>query len=277
MKTSSIRVSVLGLCLCAGVAQNPVPTRVGVELYGEASGYPNPLSAALHLDVAARGGPRLLLDGGQPDAIAVIAFGLRKAALAMPQGTTLFVEPLAVAAGNFDANGEFALALDVTDPAFVGAKVYAQGLHYVPVLLPQAPARTVEYFQMTRGVGVGFVAGNPQPALSYRGPRLRATPIATRDGAVTTHAVLAQIDVPSGGYALQLAGVDHDSGVTRIFLVLEAPAPSEVVTPESETRRLVVDLAAASLPSIEVQIEQRVRGSIGMPAFALAAVVERDY
>ena len=265
----------LGLVLGTADAQNPVPTRVKTDIEGVVSGYPDPSALQLALDASGPLGPAIRFAGGLGGHTALLAFGLKPAEIKLPNEALLLVDPLVALIGEFDPQGVFELPFDVVDPAVMGAKLYVQGLHFTP----QAPGdRPVEYFQMSERLVIEVVAGNAQPPLAYKGPPLTATLIAKRDQDIATHyEVFHQITVPTSGYDLVLQSVARDPDVTRIYLVLVKPDPQSIVLPRIETKRLLVDLEIEVAAQIEILIEERFRSVPGLPAFLLAAMIERDF
>lgn len=261
------------IALGAIAAQTPVPMRTKTATYGPATGYPDPVAVALAVTTTDLQGPQLKLTGGYQDALAVIALGLAPTSVTLPQGTTLLVDPLVTLPGAFDATGAFALPLDLFAPDFVGATLYAQGLFWVP-----PPARSVEFFQMTAGLEITFVAGNAQDLLTYDGPPLLATLVAKRVGDLAaSYEALATVTVPTSGYEFLLQGTEVLGTTTALYAKLIAPNPDEVVNHEPQTLRLPIDLGTNVEARIDLMVEQSVRHMSGILVFKRAAVLERDF
>ena len=270
MRRSSAFLPILALALGTVVGQSPVPTRVSTILDGPATGHPDPITITLGIDAAGKFtpalAPALAMSGGIPEAAGVILLGVEPAIIRMPQGTLLLLEPLAAVAGVFDAKGTLALPLDITDTDFVGVKFHAQGLQYQSIL-------PVEFFQMTPRLTVSFTAGNKQPPLYYVGPPLTASLIAKRDQDLApTYEVFTAVTVPTGGYDLRLQSVDTANGVTRVYLILEAPEPAKSVPPQPERKLVLVDLGIGPEARIDVLVETRTRTVSVPPVFRLAAM-----
>jgi hypothetical protein len=264
-------LAIAALGATEAVAQDPVPTRIRVDAYGAASGTPVPIGLQIAL-AAARGPTALEVSGGYPGELAALILGTRAAAVTLPPDVLLLVDPAVVVPGSYDATGRFAVPVVLTERAFIGATLFAQGLQWIQDG-PQKPA--VTGLQLTNGLALGYVAGNAQPPLSYSGPDLLATPIVgSVNGNRETFAVLNQVTVPTTGWSLRLEGVDSEGDTTVLYLVLESPAPHDMVMPVIRTERLLVPLASWPQPTLRVRIEQRTPGLPSPPVFQLAAVIE---
>lgn len=263
-------LGVTALCVSASVCQNPVPTRVKLQNYGAASGIPSPVDLALDLDATGPEQSVLRISHGQPRGLAALLFGIEAADLTTAYGARLLVMPVVAVAGSFDAQGSFAIPVDIANPAFVGRPLYAQGACYVP--------EEKEVFQLTQGLETTFFAGNEQPTLAYAGPPLTAVLIARADARIDTkHELACEIMAPTSAWTLVVQGTHTDGGVTAIYMILEAPSPDEAVLPVLSPLRTVVDMGFAAAPRIEVLIERRTRAMQAPPAFVLAAAIDRDF
>lgn len=270
MKSSTAFVPLLGLVLGTAIAQNPVPTRIGTNLDGQASGVPEPVSITVGIDAASPTGPQLLLSGGSEGRLALLALGIRPIEQRLEEAI-LLIEPLITVPGEFGKEGTLGLPLDLANTAMIGQTWYAQGVQY-------SPPPMGEMFQLSARLGVRFAAGNPQPQLFYNGPPLTATLVTKRvQDLAASHEVLSSVLAPTGGYELRLQSTSSAGGVTHVWLTLEAPGPDEKVSPEPEIRRVDVPLGGNAEPRIEVAIEQTIRGQLGARVFLLAAVIERDF
>lgn len=275
MKHLQVALRFLGataLGVSAIVCQNPVPTRVQVQIYGAASGTPSPVE--LRIDIDATGPERTLvrIANGQPQELAALLLGTEPTEVSLAHGAQLLVVPMVAILGAFDGRGNFAISIDIANPAFIGVSLFAQGFCYVQ------PEPYPEVFQLSNGLRTAFFSGNEQPPLAYAGPPLTTTLIAKGDPKFdTSHELLCSILTPTSAWNLRLQGTQTDSGVTAVYLILEAPNPEEIVLPVLSPLRLLVDLGFAAAPRIEVSIERRTRGMQAPPAFALGAAIDRDF
>lgn len=271
MKSTIAFVPLLGLVLGTSIAQTPVPTRVKTSVDGLTSGFPEPVDLKLGIDASPGLGTRVLLTGGLPADLAILVVGNRPIEFKMEQGTILLVEPLAAVPGEFDKEGVFALPVELTSTALIAQIWYSQGLRY-------SPPPMGETFQMSERLGVSIAAGNAQPPLYYAGPPLTSLLLTKRvQDLAATHEVLSSVLAPTGGYLLSTRAVQHANGVTTVWLGLEAPNPEEIVRPEPEIVRTLSALGIEAQARIDVLIEQRTRGTAGLPVFLLAAAIERDF
>jgi hypothetical protein len=272
MKSQHAVLPFLGLLLGGIAAQSPVPTRLATLLDGPASGYPEPVTLKLEIDTVGMADPALRMTGGIPLGAGAILLGTRTAEVELPQGALLLVEPLVVVAGELDANGAFGLPLDVLHPGFVGLTLHAQGLVYRGGMLP------VETFQMSPRLTTTFVAGNAQPPLDYDGPPLTATLLAKAEQDLApVFETYVEVLAPTAGYDLRVDATDVVPGVTRVYLVLEAPDPEKGLEPDPTRVRLTVPLGVLPEARIDLLVEQRIRGQQVPPVALLAAVLERDF
>lgn len=266
-------LGVTALCVSATVSQNPVPTRVKLELYGSASGTQNPADFRVDLDVS---GPRestVAATHGLPHGLAALLLGTESTDVLLAHGASLLVVPSVVLPGVFDGAGSFAVPIDLASTAFLGQSLFAQGLCYAP-----PPDGGSEVFRLTQGLRTVFVAGNEQPPLSYSGPPLTATLLAHTDPKIDTrHELLCSIEAPTSGWSVGLQSTHTDQGVTTVYMILVAPSPDDVTLPVLTPVRLVVDLGFAAAPRIEVMIERRTKDTPSPPVFMLAAAIDRDF
>lgn len=271
MKTVSAFLPLLGIVLSAVVAQDPVPTRIKATLDGVASGYPQPVDAMISLNAGGPAGPEISLYGGQKPELGLFLVGTKAVEFELPMGAVLLVEPLVVLPGVFSSEGMMSLPIDLFDRRLIGMPFYIQGVHY-------SPPEVGEIFQMTQRLEVTYVEGNLQPPLYYKGPPLTATLVRTKaPERELFYEAVTQFYVPTGGYELRLVGIDQNNGVTHVYLLLEAPNPDEIVSPDAELKRLVVGFGDEPRPNIELLVMQTTRGMQNTQVFQLAALLERDY
>lgn len=266
------RFGAAALCVSAIVCQNPVPTRVQVEIYGAASGIPTPAEFRIDLDATGPEQTFVRITNGQPQALAALLLGSEATEVPLAYGAQLLVVPTVAVPGSYDGQGSFAVPIDIANPAFIGRSLFAQGFCYVQA------GPDPETFQLSNGLRTAFVAGNEQPPLAYAGPPLTATLLARVDPKIdTSHELLCSILTPTSAWNVSVQGTHTDSGVTTVYVILVQPNPDEVVLPVLSQLRLLVDMGFAAAPRVEVLIERRTRGMQAPPAFALAAAIDRDF
>lgn len=273
MTFARVLLPALGLALGTAtvLAQNPVPTRVRADTFGVASGTPVPVNFTIGIDAYEPVGTVIMVRGGTPGALAVVALGLRPTAMPLPFEAILLVEPMVTVAGVFAGDGAFGVPVPLAKPVFAGREVLAQGLHV------QGSIKAVDVFQATAGLRTSILPGNAQPPLAYVGPPLTATFVAcNRLMAEPKYMLMASFVVPTSGFVLRLQSIGSDQGVTRAYLVLEQPGPDEMVMPIEQTQRLWLDLGATVESHLQVLVERRMRGVVGLPYFALAAEIETE-
>jgi hypothetical protein len=277
MKHASPWISLSAIALLvanSAPAQNPVPTRVRTETYGMASGTPKPVPLRIGLDASGDRPTMVLVSGGTQGELAALLLGIRPAEIPLTADAMLLVEPLGAMVGTFDAAGGFGVPVDIADPALIGQPQYWQGVQYVP---PAGGKPALEVFQLSQGLHIEIVAGNPQPPLSYEGPPLTATPIHKLLDGAPSYEVLNSVVVPTSGWSFGVSILDNSNGMTSIYLVLEAPSPNEIVMPVVETKRVLVPFETPPDQEVRIYIEQRTRGVPSLPAFLLAAVIDNKY
>ncbi|MEZ5963704.1 MAG: hypothetical protein R3F56_07645 [Planctomycetota bacterium] len=271
MTFARVLLPALGLALgTAGLvlAQNPVPTRIRADSFGTASGMPVPVNLAIGVEAYEPVGTAILVRGGSPGALAVVTLGVHPTALALPFEGTLLVDPMVTVAGIYAGDGTFGVPVPLDKPIFVGREVLAQGLHL-------RVGSEIEAFQLTPGVRTTVLPGNAQPPLAYTGPPLTATFVScNRLLQQPKYQLMTSVLVPTTGWTLRLQSVGAVEGYTRAYFVLEAPAPGEMVMPVECLERVWWDFGAVVEPHLQVLVETRVRNTIGLPYFALAAEIE---
>ena len=251
------------------IAQDPVPTRVHADPFGSASGSPLPLDVSLDFRVDREHGTRLRMNDAAEGALAIVVLGLREQQTALPYGATLWVDPLVTLPFVVGPSHAIEIPLGLADRSFADLTLFAQAVQFRP---------TPERFQATAAVALAVTVGNPQPPLFYVGPPFTLTPVAnaTRidEGRME---ILTAVEVPTSGWVLDLQAVARAGDLTKVYLVLDEPAPDEYVMPVMETRRLVVDLGPQPSKTVQFLVERRVRGLPTLPAFLLAAEVRTDF
>jgi hypothetical protein len=264
----ALSLGVLSLAALANLTpaqHNPVPTRISVENYGLPAGDTMDLRLLCDLDDPVASKIRVF--GGRPGKTAFMLVAAAPAMIPLPWGGELLVAPHAIPfAGTFDAQGMFALPIDVARVDFVGATVYFQA---VEVDLTAPRPVTLSY-----GLALIYTAGNEQPALSYAGPPQTVT-LCKTEGTQHTYGLLTQVMAPRLGYALVEVSRQTDNARTRVFLRLVEPA--DATAWKLDNKRLYLALGEDVGMEIEVWIQVERAADPVPPVFGLAAVVQRTF
>ncbi|MEZ5962584.1 MAG: hypothetical protein R3F56_01945 [Planctomycetota bacterium] len=113
----------------------------------------------------------------------------------------------------------------------------------------------------------------PTDAAPYDGPALTAT-IETEESHPPRYTLVLEVNCPTGGYTLNLAGFDEKTTPREVRYVLTSPASDELVIQAFQTHTERVELGSERTP-VRVLICQRQRrsASAATQPFRLAATV----
>jgi hypothetical protein len=156
-------------------------------------------------------------------------------------------------------NKELDLALGATpgSQAHVFVKYFARGGEFL-----SAP-----------GYKLALSLGVPKPAdIGYVGPPIR-TQIVVSTTEPPTHAVVAEVDVPTSGYTFKVAEVRRGQNVTQVLLDLVPPAKGVAVMPVLQTLQASAVLGTDVVGRVEVLV--RYRETDGGGSFRLAKTLQR--